>query len=84
MKTTKTTASHLYEVGTNGYVFAHGHAPRGRGYWAFEFTTHDYMKGVPPKRETVFAPGERLYSDAKAWAIDYARTHAVDAIQVCS
>jgi hypothetical protein len=86
MTTTKTTKRtwRRDEIATHVYVWTHGHAPRGRGYWAFEMTTHDYMKGVPPKREVVFAPGERLYSDAKAWAMDYASTHGVHNIAVCS
>jgi len=29
------------EVNVNDYVFAHGHRPRGRGYWAFFFKRHD-------------------------------------------
>jgi len=53
-------------VETDKYEAAHGRKPRGRQEWRFVFTS---AAGVL----TEFAPGERLYSDAKRWALARAR-----------
>lgn len=47
------------------YVFTHGHAPHGRGGWAF--STNKKML------DPVWVPGSMLYSDAKVWIRAYMR-----------
>jgi hypothetical protein len=61
------------EVITTQYEFAHGHAPRGRGFWAFELAG-----------KVVFIPGSKLYAEAKREALALARAAAVSSINVCA
>lgn len=71
------------EFNTTQYVAAHGRAPRGRGYWAFRFrrssgrivggtywgvATSRPVTPVAGVDDLEFAPGERLFSEAKLWA----------------
>jgi len=69
---TKTVRSAV-EFSTSEFVFAHGRAPRGEGYWAFDF-------GKGPE----FAPGTRSYGDAKKWARGVAQDRGVSRVTVCS
>lgn len=54
------------EVITRQYEFAHGHAPRGNGLWAFEIRA-----GERSQRETVYHNG--TYTEAKRRALIDAR-----------
>ena len=63
-------------VQTQQYETEHGHAPRGRGQWAFTFGQHNT---VP-----VFCPlGPVLYGAAKAWAIAEAVSRGCYDVGVC-
>jgi hypothetical protein len=66
------------EVSTTAYQFAHGKAPRGRGYWAFEFP------GQSPANGPWFVPGEQTYSDAKRAAVAEANRRGVCFVKVAS
>lgn len=48
----------------DAYRFAHGHAPRGRGSWAF-FT--DRAQETAP----VWAPPQLTFAEAKRWMKDW-------------
>jgi hypothetical protein len=65
------------EVSTTAYQFAHGKAPRGRGYWAFEFPGQH-------TNEPWSAPGEQSFSDAKRAAVAEARRRGVSFVKVAS
>lgn len=81
------------EISTTSYQFAHGQAPRGRGYWAFEF----YKANAEGRlRPVVVHPDEPAplncvwfakcgtYSDAKRQARDKARELGATFAKVCS
>lgn len=59
------------DVKTESYQWAHGHLPRGNGYWAFEIGG-----------EIFWAKG--LYSKAKAEAVKAAKVAGVWTIKVLS
>jgi len=63
-------------VQTSEYEFSHGHAPRGRGGWAFRFGS--------PEAEPTWIHGSLTYAEARAAAVRMAREHGVATIFVCS
>lgn len=65
------------EVSTTQYQFAHGKAPRGRGYWAFEFPGQG-------TNQPWFAPGQQSYSEARRAAVAEANRRGVCFVRVCS
>lgn len=74
MNTTTKQAPMPVYFWTTTFQFSHGHMPRGRGSWAFDFKT-----GNGPE----FAPGCLLYTEAKRWATQRARELGVDRVIVC-
>jgi len=52
-------------VNTSQYEFAHGHKPRGQGFWAFEMTFTDGHGRF--STETVFANGTPAQARKQAW-----------------
>jgi hypothetical protein len=52
------------EFHTVDFEFAHGHKPRGRGSWAFQYTRNARVS------DAMFAPSNLLYSEAKQWMQD--------------
>lgn len=62
-------------VDDHQYRFSHGHAPRGRGGWAFEFGH---------TRELVWIPGSMTYSSAKSRALRMAQKRGVSIIRVAT
>lgn len=66
-------------INTNEYEFTHGKAPRGEGYWAFQF----YRMGVG-LIVTEFAPGGQTYGAAKKWAIAKAKEIEADRVAVAT
>lgn len=62
------------EISTRDYEFAYGHAPRGRGSWAFFF--------ADDLRTPWFAPGSLLYSQACKQARAEAQRRGVDSASV--
>lgn len=84
--------SYRYEIeGKDRYAFAHGHAPRGKGYWAFQFCLPEGHESRPePYRHTLektvveFAPGDLLFTAACKWARKRAAELQALWIQVCS
>lgn len=72
-------ASHVQTVdGREAYRFAHGHYPRGRGFWAFE------MRAAGRANYTHFVQGNNLYRDACRAACAYAREHGFYSVKVCT
>jgi hypothetical protein len=57
----------IVEFRTESFEFAHGHAPRGHGYWGFKIGTD---------KEPWFAPGHLSFKDAKKAAEAEARKRA--------
>lgn len=55
------------QVSTANYYAAHGHAPRGRGNWAF------FFDGATDVDDAKWFEG--MYSEAKAKAVRYAVEH---------
>lgn len=79
------------EVNTSEYQFSHGHAPRGRGGWAFRMRCTLGSKdaqGNPVDGAIFWArQGDNTsltYGEAKAVALAYARHHGCYRIEVCS
>lgn len=64
------------EISTRDYEFTYGHAPRGRGYWAFFF--------ADDLRTPWFAPGSLLYSQACKQARAEAQRRGVDSASVAT
>lgn len=64
------------EISTRDYEFAHGHAPRGRGSWAFYFPDD--------LRTAWWAPALLLYSEACRHARAEAQRRGVDSVSVAS
>lgn len=58
----------------NEYVFSHGHAPRGHGYWAFKFSRN----GAP-----FFVPS-CSYAEAKRQVRAMAEKKGIVQVWVCS
>lgn len=69
-----TTKKLSVEVDTTEFEFSHGHAPRGRGSWAFLIGSD----------EPTWIPGSMTYGEAKKQAIAIARERKVHFISVCS
>ena len=66
-------------VSTINYENAHGKAPRGEGYWAFEF----YRMGLG-LIVTSSAPGKMTYGAARKWAVAYAKALKADRVAVAT
>lgn len=64
------------EICTRDYEFAHDHAPRGRGCWAF------YFENDP--RTAWWAPGSLLYSEACRHARAEAQRRGVTSVSVAT
>lgn len=62
-------------VETSQYEFTHGHAPRGRGSWAFYFNLQE---------EPWWAPGSLLYSKARRLALAEAQRRGVYSVTVAT
>ena len=77
----KVTAA-MVEFDITEYVFSTGHAPRGRGSWAFEFEpgkpewTRIEQNGVTTCSMT--------YGEAKRWATRQAIARGITYVKVCS
>ena len=65
------------EVSTAIYMVCHGRNPRGTGNWAFVF----HLDG---RRVLGWAPGEMSYTNAKRWAIDYAKQNGYERVSVAT
>jgi hypothetical protein len=61
---------------SNEYKFSHGHAPRGRGYWAFRIGSSD--------AEPTFIPGSLSFSEAKKAIVRIARLQGQSRVFVCT
>jgi len=59
------------DFSNNAYIRSHGRSPRGRGYWAFDFTVR--MPNGETRKETWFAQGDLKLTEAKKQA----RAHAL-------
>jgi len=66
-------------ISTSNYENTHGKAPRGEGYWAFQF----YRMGLG-LIVTEFAPGQMTYGAAKKWAAAYAKQLGADRVAVAT
>ena len=71
-------ALHTIEIRTNEYRLSHGHAPRGRGSWLFEFIRDRQVEGP-----WGWDLGSRTYSEALGAAKKHAQVLRADAINVC-
>ena len=77
---------------TTEFQFSHGHGPRGRGGWWFEFVRHGDRLANPDHAhlggDLAFAwpcpGGSRTFSDAKGWARLHARLVGAEEVRVCS
>jgi len=67
---------------TSEYVFSTGHAPRGRGSWAFEFEPGKPEWARIEKGGVLTA--SLTYGEAKRWAIREAVARGIDHVKVCS
>jgi hypothetical protein len=70
------------EIETHQFEFAHGHRPRGRGYWIFDITT----SGGIQRYNAMDAAGRQnmLWSEAKALAQKVAADLKAFRVEVCS
>lgn len=57
------------------YSFTHGHAPRGRGGWAFELAFYNGKGGE--RKATYFTHDLRTFTEAKAGAMAHAKANAI-------
>lgn len=64
------------EFNTREYEFSHGHAPRGRGSWAFFFDRS------MPIQDVFWTPGSTPYAEAKKMARAEAKRRGVDEVFV--
>lgn len=72
-------------VSTTAYTFAHGHAPRGRGNYAFFFLFHDDRNCVgTPTGLPWRAPAALHYGTARAAAIAEARSRGASAVALAT
>ncbi len=71
---------------TSQYVHAHGTAPRGEGYWAFQFYTAHSNNNLVDVIE--FVPRTMTYTAAKRWACrradELSASNPIVRISVCS
>lgn len=63
-------------IDTTGYIFAHGHAPRGKGVWAF------YMGNRNDINKLYCTPGSRTFGEARRLAQNEARKQGADYVSV--
>lgn len=67
------------EFGTKDYQYSHGHAPRGRGSWAFEIAGETWWAKDPVTGIT-----SMTYGEAKKLAVAEAKKRGVQEVEVCS
>ena len=65
-------------VNSTNYIAAHGKRPAGTGMWAFDFSDGT------GRWTTEFVPHPMSITDAKRWAIMFARTIGCNIVQVGS
>jgi hypothetical protein len=70
------------QVNTNEYEFAHGHAPRGRGAWAFWFGKGARRVDTSNVADAHWYHG--TYSDARRQAVRDAKAQGFETVVVGS
>lgn len=80
MTTTSIPRSAVY-VNDAAYRFNYGHAPRGRGSWAFTFGT---PYGEPVFVKDAIGCMSMTYAAARRIAVDTAAARGIDIVFVCT
>ena len=75
----------MMRVETNNFEFAHGHKPRGRGNWAFDFERGGaWTTEFCPTWQSDKPGAQPTFGEARRWALQFARELGASRVQVAS